>query len=90
VVVLVPSHYALPSSRYALRRSAYYGFPHKNRRSPVCQRADEFFCRFFLTHLAVAGRVSASTQNQALNALVFLYQQVPRFGMMFGNDKDLS
>ena len=30
----------------------------------------------FLTHLAVKGRVSASTQNQALNALVFLYQQV--------------
>jgi integron integrase len=30
----------------------------------------------FLTHLAVNGRVSASTQNQALNALVFLYQQV--------------
>jgi integron integrase len=30
----------------------------------------------FLTHLAVQGRVSASTQNQALNALVFLYQQV--------------
>lgn len=30
----------------------------------------------FLTHLAVDGRVSASTQNQALNALVFLYVQV--------------
>src|SRR5262249_13415991 len=30
----------------------------------------------FLTHLAVDGRVAASTQNQALNALVFLYQQV--------------
>jgi hypothetical protein len=30
----------------------------------------------FLTHLAVQGRVSASTRNQALNALVFLYQQV--------------
>jgi integron integrase len=30
----------------------------------------------FLTHLAVAGNVSASTQRQALNALVFLYQQV--------------
>ena len=30
----------------------------------------------FLTHLAVVGRVSASTQNQALNALVFLYRQV--------------
>jgi integron integrase len=30
----------------------------------------------FLTHLAVEGHVSASTQNQALNALVFLYKQV--------------
>jgi integron integrase len=30
----------------------------------------------FLTHLAVEGNVSASTQNQALNALVFLYTQV--------------
>ncbi|ASC69404.1 Integrase/recombinase [Halomicronema hongdechloris C2206] len=30
----------------------------------------------FLTHLAVVGKVSASTQNQALNAVVFLYRQV--------------
>lgn len=30
----------------------------------------------FLTHLAVERRVSASTQNQALNALLFLYKQV--------------
>lgn len=30
----------------------------------------------FLTHLAVEGRVAASTQNQALNALIFLYRQV--------------
>jgi len=30
----------------------------------------------FLTHLAVNGRVSASTQNQAFHALLFLYQQV--------------
>jgi len=30
----------------------------------------------FLTHLAVEGRVSASTQNQALNALLFLYRNV--------------
>lgn len=30
----------------------------------------------FLTHLATVGRVSASTQNQALNALVFLYAEV--------------
>src|SRR5574341_595069 len=30
----------------------------------------------FLSHLAVAGHVAASTQSQALSALVFLYQQV--------------
>lgn len=30
----------------------------------------------FLTHLAVEGRVSPSTQNQALSALLFLYQEV--------------
>jgi integron integrase len=30
----------------------------------------------FLTHLAVHGRVSASTQNQALQALLFLYRYV--------------
>ena len=30
----------------------------------------------FLTHLARAGNVAASTQNQALSALLFLYKQV--------------
>ena len=30
----------------------------------------------FLTHLAVRANVSASTQNQAMNALVFLYKKV--------------
>lgn len=30
----------------------------------------------FLTHLAVEGQVSASTQNQAFSALLFLYQKV--------------
>ncbi|MEO7675192.1 MAG: site-specific integrase, partial [Verrucomicrobiota bacterium] len=32
--------------------------------------------RDFLVHLATERRVSASTQNQALNALVFLYRHV--------------
>ena len=30
----------------------------------------------FLTHLAVEGNVAASTQNQALHALLFLYREV--------------
>ena len=32
----------------------------------------------FLSHIAVASKVSPSTQNQALNALLFLYEQVLR------------
>jgi len=36
----------------------------------------------FLTHLAVEGNVSASTQNQALSALLFLYRTV--FGIDVG------
>ncbi|MEK7281279.1 MAG: phage integrase N-terminal SAM-like domain-containing protein, partial [Chloroflexota bacterium] len=32
--------------------------------------------RDFLTHLAVEGKVTASTQNQALSAILFLYQEV--------------
>jgi site-specific recombinase XerD len=34
--------------------------------------------RAFLTHLAVNRSVSASTQNQALNAIVFMYREVVR------------
>jgi len=44
----------------------------------------------FLTHLAVERKVSASTQNQALNALVFLYNKVlknPLGDMAFNNSR---
>jgi integron integrase len=44
----------------------------------------------FLTHLAVERQVSASTQNQALNALVFLFRHVlerPLDEMHFGRAK---
>ena len=35
----------------------------------------------FLTHLAVEGNVAAATQNQALNAILFLYRQVLQQGL---------
>ncbi|MFO7557989.1 MAG: integron integrase [Desulfobacterales bacterium] len=35
----------------------------------------------FISHLAVTGNVAASTQNQALNAIVFLYKQVLRIDL---------
>jgi integrase len=47
-----------------------------NKRHPKEMGADEIGA--FLTHLAVAKRVSASTQNQALSALLFLYREVLR------------
>lgn len=50
----------------------YILFPGK--RHPAQLRETEVAA--FLTHLAVTGRVSPSTQNQALNALVFIYRHV--------------
>jgi site-specific recombinase XerD len=43
----------------------------------------------FLTHLARDGRVAASTQNQALSALLFLYKQVLKqeFGWLQGVER---
>ena len=44
------------------------------KRHPRDLKADAV--REFLTHLAVAGNVAASTQNQALAAILFLYKEV--------------
>lgn len=45
------------------------------RHPDTCGEAD---VQAFLTHLAAVRRVSASTQNQAFNALLFLYREVLR------------
>ena len=52
-----------------IRRYAYWC-----RDNPGCSHEDKV--RGFLTHLARERTVSASTQNQALNAIVFLYRYV--------------
>jgi Phage integrase, N-terminal SAM-like domain len=52
--------------------SRFILFHHK--RHPIEMGADEV--RQFLAHLAVVEHVSASTQNQALCALLFLYREV--------------
>lgn len=44
------------------------------KRHPQAMGAAEI--EAFLTHLAVAGKVSASTLNQALSALLFLYKEI--------------
>ena len=45
-----------------------------NKRHPLEMGRAEI--EAFLTHLAVQGQVAASTQNQALSALLFLYREV--------------
>jgi integrase len=45
-----------------------------NKRHPSEMGGDEV--NAFLTHLAVAENVAASTQNQALSAILFLYREV--------------
>ncbi len=47
---------------------------HHGKRHPDGMGAVEV--EAFLTHLAVAGKVAASTQNQAKSALLFLYREV--------------
>jgi integron integrase len=47
---------------------------HHDKKHPAEMGAPEV--EQFLTHLAVNGRVSASTQNQALSAVLFLYREV--------------
>jgi site-specific recombinase XerD len=47
---------------------------HHGKRHPREMGAAEV--EAFLTHLAVAGRVAASTQNQAKSAILFLYREV--------------
>ncbi|HEY1763600.1 MAG TPA: phage integrase N-terminal SAM-like domain-containing protein [Opitutaceae bacterium] len=66
-------HYAL-ATEYAycawIRR--YYDFCSSLHR----KMSHENKAEAFLTHLAVAGQVSAKTQNKALSALLFLYRDV--------------
>ncbi|MFO0969780.1 MAG: integron integrase [Gemmataceae bacterium] len=71
--VLRVRHYSIRTEdtyvQWALRFIQFHG-----KRHPREMGAGEV--ESFLTDLAVRGRVSASTQNQALNALLFLYRDV--------------
>jgi integrase len=65
---------------YSIRtEKSYFGWIKRlilyhNKRHPREMGADEVTT--FLTDLAVRGNVTASTQNQALNAILFLYREV--------------
>lgn len=68
-------HYSLRTEQTYVDWIKRYIFFH-NKRHPAEMGAREM--EQFLNHLAVEKKVAASTQNQALSALVFLYREVLR------------
>ena len=73
-------HVALRARHYARRTEQAYGhwitrFTHFHHGRHPAEMAEPEI-NAFLTYLAVKGQVSASTQNQALAALLFLYRHV--------------
>ena len=66
-------HYSLSTERTYLGWIARFK-TYVRDREPQLLEADDV--KKYLTHLALHGRVSASTQNQAFNALLFLYRHI--------------
>ncbi|MBW8366768.1 MAG: integron integrase [Arenimonas sp.] len=70
----------LRANHYSIRtETAYVGWIWRFIRANQMRHPRELGgaeVEMFLTHLAVRGKVAASTQNQALSALLFLYRQV--------------
>ena len=66
-------HYSLRTEQSYVGWIKRYIFFH-GKRHPKDMGAEEI--EAFLTHLAVAGKVAASTQNLAKSALLFLYREV--------------
>lgn len=84
--VLRRKHYSLRTEEAYLdwirRFVRFYG----SKRHPATMA--EADVATFLTHLAVEGKVAASTQNQALSALLFLYRDVLK--QPLGRIKDIA
>lgn len=68
-------HYSRRTEETYVHWIRRYVFFH-NKRHPALMGADEV--NAFLTHLAVEEHVSATTQNQALASILFLYREVLR------------
>src|SRR5712671_1991765 len=68
-------HYSIHTERsYADWIKRFINFHHMRSREDLANGAGKI--EAFCTDLAVNGKVAPSTQNQAFNALVFLYRQV--------------
>ena len=66
-------HYSIRTENFYISWIKRYILFH-NKRHPKDMQKHEI--EVFLTHLAVDLKVASSTQNQAFNALLFLYREV--------------
>ena len=71
--VIRVKHYSIRTEQAYVQWIKRYIFFHGKRHPSEMGEAE---VSAFLTHLAVKRNVASSTQNQALNALVFLYREV--------------
>ena len=69
--VLRVNRYALRTEQAYWRYVTFHGMKSRADLAEGTRKVEEF-----LTHLALEGNVAPSTQNQALNALLFLYGRV--------------
>jgi len=75
-------HYSLSTERsYIDWAKRFFGYVYEIKGDETAFDADDI--KQYLSHLAIKRRVSASTQNQAFNALLFLFRNV--FGQDIGN-----
>ena len=79
-------HYSRRTERTYCQWVRRYIFFHNVRHPAEMAEAE---INAFLTHLAVKENVSASTQNQALSALLFLYRHVIRTVQELLGHKDI-
>jgi Phage integrase, N-terminal SAM-like domain len=74
--VLRLQHYSIHTERsyveWIIRFVRFHGMRSREDLFPAEPKIEAF-----LTDLAVHGNVAAATQNQAMNALVFLYKRAP-------------
>jgi integron integrase len=81
---------AIRTKHYSLRTEQTYKdwikryILHHNKRHPKDMGAPEI--QAFITHLAVEKNVAASTQNQALSAVLFLYRHVLQINLELPSD----
>ena len=71
-------HYSIRTEKAYVSWIRRYIYFHNKRHPREMGRGE---IEAFLTDLAVNGNISASTQNQAFNALLFLYKQVLNIGV---------